>query len=101
MSEVLELLELRQGEKSDEQFANEIGLRGATLWRYKNGKSEINTVARKKMIEYFCGLNDAVMIGALLTYKSGKSLSPQQLEEIGRFFLAPQSQSKLTLVPAA
>ena len=59
MKELMELLETRQGKKSDEQYANEIGFRGSTMWRYKNGKSRINNQNREMMIRYFISVNDA------------------------------------------
>lgn len=87
MSDVLKLLELRQGDKSNEQYANEMGLRGTTLWRYKKGQSEINTATRKKLMEYYAARQDAEMVGALLVYKTGSQLSSSQLAEIGRYYL--------------
>lgn len=87
MSDVMELLGKRQGKKSDEQFANEMGIRGSTLWRYKNGQSDINTEAREKLIRYFSERGDSVMIGALLVYKTGSKFSERELDELGRYFL--------------
>lgn len=100
MPDVMELLEKRQGIKSNEQFANEMGLRGSTLWRYKNKKSEINTATRASMIRYFSERKDAEMVGALLAYKTGTGrLSPSDLSTLGKCFL-DFAQDRLTLVPS-
>lgn len=97
MSDVMELLEERQGQKSDEQFANEIGLRGSTLWRYKNRQSDINTKARELMIRYFSERQDSVMVGALLVYKTGSKFSRQELDELGRYFLQKRPVNNMAL----
>lgn len=87
MSELMELLELRQAGKSNEQFANEMGLRGSTLWRYHNGKSDIDSESRRKMVQYFSQRGDMEMVGALLIYKTGSELNTDGLQRLGKCFL--------------
>lgn len=102
MVDVMELLKTRQGEKSDEQFANEIGLRGSTFWRYHNGKSDINMQAREKLIQYFAARGDTEMVGALLAYKAGRHLEKEELNSLGRCFLSFANGSKeQALAPSA
>lgn len=103
MSDLLKLFESRQGDLSDEKYANQIGLTGSTLWRYKKGKSDINTAARRTLIRYYSRLNDEEMIGALLAYKTDGQLSQPQLIELGRLFLSStkKSSNTLALVSAA
>ena len=93
MVDVLELLRSRQGNVSDEEFANRFGLRGATLWRYKNRQSRIDTSAREKMINYFAALGDAEMVGALLAYKTGVCFNDEQLATFGNSFLKLRNQA--------
>lgn len=88
MNDVLELLRSRQGEKSDEEFANEMGIRGVTLWRYKNQTSAMSTNIRKKLIVFFASRDDPEMVGALLIYKTGLKPSSQQLVELGKMVLS-------------
>ncbi len=87
MKRLLKLLEARQGQMSNEKFANKIGLAGTTVWRYRAGKSVINAPTRQKMIQYFLAKNDAEMVGALLAYRTGSELSSRQLSELGQQFL--------------
>lgn len=103
MVDVMELLRTRQGKRSDEQFANEIGLRGSTFWRYHNGKSDINMQAREKLIEYFSALGDTEMVGALLAYKAGRHLEKEELNSLGRLFLgfANGNKKEQALAPSA
>ena len=63
MNELMELLRQRQGKMSDEEYANKIGLRGSTLWRYYNGKCTIGTEALQKLAVEFAKKNDKVMLG--------------------------------------
>ena len=99
MKELMELLEKRQGNKSNEQFANEIGFRGSTMWRYKNGKTGINNQKREMMIRYFSERGDTVMVGALLVYKTGSKFTEQELDELGRLFLT-RRQPAMALAPS-
>jgi hypothetical protein len=102
MSDLLKLLELRQAGKSNEQYANEMGIRGSTLWRYKKGQTQINTVTREKLLAYFAARDDAEMVGALLVYKTGSSLSTNQLIKMGKYYLQSVGKSSpLTLASAA
>ena len=100
MADVLKLLEERQGGKSDEQFANEMGIRSATLWRYKNGKSDINTAVRQRLIGYFAERDDVEMVGALLVYKTGRNPSKEQLSKIGSKLLSFPIKNDQVLVSA-
>ena len=101
MSEVMELLGKRQGKKSDEQYANEMGIRGSTLWRYKHGQSDINTEVREKLIQYFSERGDSVMVGALLVYRTGSKFSEGELDQLGRYFLTRKSPiTDMALAPS-
>jgi hypothetical protein len=93
MADLMELLELRQGNDSDEKFANRMDLRGSTFWRYKNRKSAIDMEAREKMIQFFAERHDAEMVGALLAYRTGVTLSEPDLSELGRVFLQSSYQA--------
>lgn len=92
MSDVLELLELRQGDMLNDDFAPMLGVRTTTLWRWRNGKSEIDAASKEKLIDYFSGQNDAEMVGALLAYKSGYSMPTHKLIELGQVFMKHATQ---------
>lgn len=101
LSDVMELLGKRQGKKSNEQYANEMGIRGSTLWRYKHGQSDINTEAREKLIRYFSERGDSVMIGALLVHRTGTKFSEGELDVLGHYFLTREHpHTDMALAPS-
>ena len=81
-----ELIRDRQGELTNEKFANVVGLVGSTVWRWYEGNT-ISLLARLKLIEYFAALNDYEIVGALLAYQCGRELTTEQHVELGRVFL--------------
>lgn len=91
MTELMELLKQRQGKMSDEEYANKIGLRGSTLWRYYNGKSTIGTEALQKLATEFANKNDTIMLGALAAYALGLPSNAAKLEELGTHLLELKS----------
>lgn len=91
MTELMELLRQRQGKMSDEEYANKIGLRGSTLWRYYNGKTTIGTEALQKLASEFASKNDPVMLGALAAYALGLPSDASKLEELGTHLLELKS----------
>lgn len=91
--DAIKLLKERQGDLSDKKFANRMGLSGTSLWRYKNGQSDINAIARQKMVEYFARQGDAEMVGALLVYRSGYAPNRSKCVELGDVFLSSRMPS--------
>ncbi len=83
MAELIELLRDRQGKMSNEQFANMVGLRGATLGRCYRGESILGASALQKFASEFVKRGDMVMIGALAVYALGLSVDTARLEKVG------------------
>lgn len=71
MAELVEMIQDRQGKKSIEQYANEMGLRGATLFRFYKGQREISVSSLRKMAEYYRLQGDRTMVSALAAYALG------------------------------
>ena len=83
MEALMELLRDRQGKMSNEQFANMVGLRGATLGRCYRGESILGTSALQKFASEFVKRGDMVMLGALAAYALGISVETAKLEKVG------------------
>jgi len=87
MSGLMELIKVRQGDVSNEKYANLIGLTGVSLWRYHNDKSEINLEAIQKLGAFFANNNDPEMVGALAAYALGLPVDNTALGAIGETVL--------------
>lgn len=71
MAQLVEMLKERQkreGIKSDEAYANRIGIRGSTLWRYYNADRGMNLKVIRILARYFQSKGDEEMVSALKDY---------------------------------
>ncbi len=68
MAELVELLKDRQGDLPTEVYANRMGIRGVTLWRYYTEQRGVSINAIRKMAHYFQMQNDEEMLRALAAY---------------------------------
>jgi len=87
MADLMEFVKERQGELSNEKYANTIGLTGTTLWRYHAGKTNIDVSGIQKFSEFYIKKEDAQMIGALIAYSLGIKLEVEEINKIGEILL--------------
>lgn len=69
MAQLVKMIKQRQGDMSMEEYANKVGLRGATLSRYYNEEREIGLTAIRKLALYHA--DDPEMLRALSSYALG------------------------------
>lgn len=96
MAKLMELIKVRQGDLSNEKYANEIGLTGTTLWRYHEEKTELNARNIKKLAQYYAKKKDFEMIGALASYALDLETDLDSLTVVGQLL-----SSDLDAVPSA
>lgn len=75
MTELVKMIQERQGKMSIEEFANKMGLRGATLSRCYKEERSLGIDAIRKMAEYFYQKNDIQMLHALSAYALGMDIT--------------------------
>jgi predicted DNA-binding transcriptional regulator YafY len=71
MSDLVKMIQSRQGDMSIEEYANKMGFRGATLFRYYNNERAVGLNVVRKMAEYYRRQNDIEMLRALGSYALG------------------------------
>ncbi len=74
MANLVKMIQVRQGQMSTEEYANKIGLRGSTLFRYYNEERSISLDALRKMAQFYRQQNDTEMMRALSSYALGFEL---------------------------
>jgi transcriptional regulator with XRE-family HTH domain len=68
MAELMELIKMRQGNMSIEEYANKMGTRAATLSRQYNGERQLGIDILRRYAAYFHKRGDMEMIMALASY---------------------------------
>ena len=92
MAQLMELLEKRRKNRTDEQFAVGLNLSGSTVYRYRKGKTEISMDAMQKMTPVFAKEGDSEIIGAFVAYALGIEDAPlDTLKRIGQSVIDAQS----------
>lgn len=71
MADLMRMIRQRQGEKSVEEYANMMGIRGATLFRYYNDEREISLEVVRKLAKFYSDSGDTEMVQALGSYALG------------------------------
>ncbi len=74
MTDLVKMFQERQGKMSIEEYANKMGLRGATLSRCYNEERTLGIDAIRKMAEYFSQKGDIQMLHALSAYALGMDI---------------------------
>jgi len=79
MAELVEMIQDRQGKTSIESYANQIGIRGATLYRYYNKQRDMSLEVIRKLIQFYRQQGDTEMVDALKEFAvgDGDSSPPQ------------------------
>lgn len=70
MAQIVKLIKARQ-ESTDmgiEEYANHIGIRGVTLWRYYNLERRISLPIVQRLAKYYNDMGDSEMVNALASY---------------------------------
>lgn len=78
MSELVELLKARQGDKVADDFAHDLGIRGTTLYAYYRGDRSVGISVARRMAKYFQSQGDEEMVDALGAYVLGVEYSPRK-----------------------
>jgi plasmid maintenance system antidote protein VapI len=68
MAELVKMIQERQGQMSIEEYANKMGIRGATLYRYYNQERKISIEVVQKLAQFYKNQNDTAMLNALSSY---------------------------------
>lgn len=68
MAELVKMIQERQGQMSIEEYANRMGIRGATLYRYYSEEREIGLAVLRKLIRFYKDQGDTNMVEALTEY---------------------------------
>lgn len=71
MADLVKMIRSRQGDMSIEEYANKMGIRGATLFRYYNEERSIRLDVVRKMASFYRGQDDNEMVQALGAYALG------------------------------
>jgi transcriptional regulator with XRE-family HTH domain len=78
MTELMKMIRERQGGLSTEEYANKMGIRQATLWRYYNMERKISLDILQRLARFYREQGDSVMIEALSAYAIGDGESSSQ-----------------------
>jgi transcriptional regulator with XRE-family HTH domain len=68
---LIEVLQLRSAAQGRTNFAREVGIDQATIWRYEKGESSAGTTALRAFCQYARRTGDAELLGAALAYAAG------------------------------
>ena len=68
MVQLVGMIQARQGKKSIEEYANQMGLRGATLFRFYKGQRAISLPSLRKMADFYRQQGDQEMLAALSSF---------------------------------
>ena len=71
MDKVIEMLKKRQGDRSLNAFAKELGIWPSTLSRYYAGQREMSKTTVEKLARYFLNCGDFDAIATLHSYALG------------------------------
>lgn len=78
MAELMKMIRERQGGLSTEEYANKMGIRQATLWRYYKSERSISIDVIRRLARFYRQQGDSVMLEALSAYAlNGESPSQQ------------------------
>lgn len=78
MAELMKMIKERQGDLSTEEYANKMGIRQATLWRYYKSERNISIDIIRRLARFYRQQGDSVMLEALSAYAlDGESPSQQ------------------------
>ena len=71
MAELMKMIKDRQGEMSTEEYANKMGIRQVTLWRYYNSDRKISIEVLRRLARFYKQQGDTAMLEALSAYALG------------------------------
>jgi len=76
MNDLVEMLKARQGDRSVEQYAHELGLTMSYLYLIYRGERNVNVDSIRKIAKYFRSQGDMEMIRALSEFAIGFDPAP-------------------------
>ena len=71
MDKVIEMLQVRQGTRSLNAFAKELGIWPSTLWRYYRGERQMSLFMVEKLGRHFLNVGDFDAVATLHAYVLG------------------------------
>ena len=84
--ELFELIAQHQGEKTDAEYAADVGINATTWWFYSHQKRQLPPSVRASLIDYYLSVGEFAIVGALLTYKSTKPLTVTAASTLGTVY---------------
>lgn len=68
VAELMKLIQVRQGELSNERYARSLDISGVTLFRWHKGERSPNIGAIRNMAKHYKAIGDTEMLDALSAY---------------------------------
>ena len=84
--ELFQLIAQHQGEKTDAEYAADVGINATTWWFYSHQKRQLPANVRASLIDYYLSVGEFAIVGALLAYKATTPLDVAKASTLGTVY---------------